>query len=589
MVGWEAVLFDVSTVVSFYVLLPLVLAVFYLVAWRDSEGASHPLITPQLFWILLIGGYVGSLANIPFLYFHQSIMAINVGGGVVPVVLSLYLLWRSGTPPAAQAEIVTLGVWGAGAGLATYFVSLSLPWYFVVLAFLVPVPYLLFLVTTGFGAGWGLRGSLPLYATLSTVTIGTFLSTTVVLSAGVLSTFPEFLLPPMFAAILSVIFLRWSGRTSAILPTAYATATLGEMVGADFIHQPSFYVPGATPILGSIGGAGIEDLVFFAGPFAFTIALAVLLGFRWRSEPEPVGAAPRSSSLRDVVRTFEAARYPEVAPAVVRHLESRAHRVREALGFPSPPQGMSELAGLPLHPLVLGDYTNLTTVAQHPNVGRDEAHKSLVTGFFLLSALNLLFSQRLASALQRVVAFAIDLAVTILPEAVVLAALCSYWGLTNVDVAVNSIPFVAAYFGMGAYPFVALVLFEWNGGVTPGKWLLGLRVVGRGFEPPTLLESFGRNLTKILPIAFLGITVAVAVPLVLQFGWESVEWVAVVSSGILASAISGGISLAVLASDPGRRRVGDLMVGTQVVRKSGPKLMAMPGVPSPRSWKGLFQ
>jgi uncharacterized membrane protein len=163
----------------------------------------------------------------------EQVIAVNVGGAVLPVVFSAYLLTRSATPLL-------------DAGIATVVV--------IVVAKLLarPVP-------------------------------------------GVGITLPGFV-PPIVAAIVSYTLVAWLGAPFAdpghAAPVAYISGTLGTLVGADLLNLPSVLKggllaagpqrifwrgpapapdPGKPRIL-SIGGAGIFDGIFLTGLIAAFLA-----------------------------------------------------------------------------------------------------------------------------------------------------------------------------------------------------------------------------------------------------------------------------------------------------------------------------
>jgi uncharacterized membrane protein len=93
---------------------------------------------------------------------------------------------------------------------------------------------------------------------------------TAVTNEGIVSAFPYFLIPPFAASFYSVLVCTKSQKKSASI--AYATGTLGVLVGADVFHLQELLdrsVPPST--VASIGGAAILDMVFLTGIIAVLV------------------------------------------------------------------------------------------------------------------------------------------------------------------------------------------------------------------------------------------------------------------------------------------------------------------------------
>ncbi|MGC9553866.1 MAG: DUF1614 domain-containing protein [Thermoplasmatota archaeon] len=93
---------------------------------------------------------------------------------------------------------------------------------------------------------------------------------TEVTTRGISSPFPLWLLPPAVASLFSLLACYRKPRQAA--PLAYVTGTLGVLVGADFFHLPELLrLPTPQTVTASIGGAAIFDMVFLAGIIAVLI------------------------------------------------------------------------------------------------------------------------------------------------------------------------------------------------------------------------------------------------------------------------------------------------------------------------------
>ncbi|HWG92356.1 MAG TPA: DUF1614 domain-containing protein, partial [Candidatus Thermoplasmatota archaeon] len=186
----------------------------------SSVGFSRGEVT-----FIVLGSILGGLINIPLFASNGWLLAINVGGAVVPVVVAILLMRRF--PGLLQEALV-----------AITFVAIA--------AYLV----------------------------------------TDVTPEGVTSPFPLFLIPVAVASIFSLLAFWRDAAHSA--PLAYIGGTLGVLIGADLVRIPEILaqpVP-AEGAIASIGGASIYDMVFLTGVFA--VLLDVLL-FQRRIKEEPEG------------------------------------------------------------------------------------------------------------------------------------------------------------------------------------------------------------------------------------------------------------------------------------------------------------
>jgi len=113
------------------------------------------------------------------------------------------------------------------------------------------------------------------------VTIITFFVTRPVPGEGIVSYFPYWLLPAVFASLISV-FLSWKNFNKAA-PLAYISGTIGVLLGADFLHLSELLsYPIETTAYAVIGGANVFDMVFITGILA--VIVDGLLMYRQKSK-----------------------------------------------------------------------------------------------------------------------------------------------------------------------------------------------------------------------------------------------------------------------------------------------------------------
>jgi len=214
-----SVLFDLAQfgLYLFFILLPiLILYIAYLIltkAFKDMGFSSLEAIIIIFvsfifgFDIILFGF---NISNIYLFSYENWRIGINTGGAIIPILLSIYLTRKNKIP----------------------------------------------LKKIGVG--------------ILIVTVITFFVTYPVAEEGIISPFPFWLLPAIFASFAS-IFLSWKIFKQAA-PLAYISGTIGVLIGADFFHLPqllNIHIEKST--FAVIGGANVFDMVFITGILAVIV------------------------------------------------------------------------------------------------------------------------------------------------------------------------------------------------------------------------------------------------------------------------------------------------------------------------------
>lgn len=164
--------------------------------------------TPKEAGIILAGTFIGAFIDIPLFSVNGWQVAINVGGAIVPLVVTYLLLQRR---PSITLELI---------------------------------------------------------AATTIVAIVTYLVTRPT-EQGIVSPFPLYLLPPIAAAAMS-LGAFWREEQFAA-PLAYMAGTLGAIIGADVFRLPEFLAqnpPVEGGAVASIGGAAVLDMVYLTGILA---------------------------------------------------------------------------------------------------------------------------------------------------------------------------------------------------------------------------------------------------------------------------------------------------------------------------------
>ena len=571
---------DVVGGIGSTILTPLLWIALFLWAWSRPAEARASGFGRFAFWLLLPGAFLASLADAPFLPWAGDVVAINVGGALIPIALSVILLRRElGTPGWTLTGFVILLL---GAETSIQFVVV--------------------LVASSFWAGWFVLATaagivlfaalaLPEWAprpaairALTFVTLVsaaiplTFFTSQAVPGEGIVSVFPLYLVAPFLVGILSVWVAAtfWQAAPYRGLGIGYGTATLGTLVGADVLREPPLYVGPGGALL-AIGGAGILDLVYFSGLMALGSGLLVIVlryhGMaRDASAPEPAKVSPELALRSATARLAAGDSAGAIRDSVVAS-QGAAARVRSILQLPAPPEPAAAWDGLPVAPYVIHDYRNLVASQAAPAPAPQEAFRSVAMATQFVRLGRDLSRLRFASPGRRAWAAVIDIAVVTVPALV----LWIYLAVTlpgTLDTVLNGLAFnlaVFAYIGYAAlYYVVCDVLF----GATAGKVLLHLTVTDRNLARPTLLQSLLRESPKAVPLFVIGDLGGPAILYLIRASSSTLSaadgylaFTAAVLIGLVVATVA--IALAIggvqVVRDSERQRMGDRWASTWVV------------------------
>lgn len=417
---------------------------------------------------------VGSLSmlfvpdEVPVVVYRQYFLAVNLGGAIIPTVLSIHLL---------RSKRIPLLVWAPG-----------------VLA----------------------------------VSAITFLITRVQPSAGIVAEFPYMFLPALTGALLALLlYSRNSPRAPAF---AYASATLGSLIGADIYHMPELFQSEA--FVGSIGGAGVFDLVYIGGLVSVGLVLLFTTSQLRRLRatlPHAELARERvHAELRNSVTALMMGQYQLSAQRSLAAVQERIRQVGQAFGHGGAyPDALYRLVPDP-NPLqayhLIARYANVALLDFY------SARWALQSAQGILQRLQAVERTRYAGLGRRTAAFLVDAVLMTMVLASVVALVYA-GGAAFADPVVL---FLGVFFWAFMIQVLYFTVFEyyWKG-QTPGKRLLGLRVLELNERPPDFITVFTRNTVRLIDFVLLGYLV----------------------------------SLLLIASGPRAQRIGDRIADTVVVRE----------------------
>lgn len=602
MVGALTLASDVVQNVAFLATPPLLWLFLYLFAWESPGLAQASGFGRLSFWLLLPGSLLGTIANLPFVPIAGDILAVNIGGGVIPLLLSGLLLYRY-FGESRSALLRFLGLFAAETAGTLLLVILvpngaiplsipvvgptALPWSELGVAVIAAgIPAATWLASRS-RAGLG-RSAFALSLSSLSLFI-TFLTTQAVPGAGIESSFPGYLLAPLLIGALAVGLAR---SASGAPPTAgigvgYAAATLGILVGADVLRQPPLYA-GAGGSIYAIGGAGLLDLLYLSGLLAVAAGFLTYWVFRrsWETgpAPSPVAGGPPLTPTGRLRLAFgllvEGGLVPATAEAARAANEARA-TARSLAGLPAVSFTGHPWADLGAPPWADGDHENLGALARQPDLGAREAWRAHLTARYLVRLGRDVSRRRFGTAARRGFAFLLDLFLLTLPAVPIWAYLSVAVPGTPEDV-LSSALFNAAALGYAAYALVYFVVAERVWGTTLGKHAFGLRVRDRAMRRAGTLPVVVRDLPKIIPLTLVGFSGAVitfvalrGVPGagglstsgVISLSVTLTEVVVLVTGVIVGLGLCALASVLAIAQSTENQRLGDYLAGTWVIQE----------------------
>ncbi|MCI4363756.1 MAG: DUF1614 domain-containing protein [Thermoplasmata archaeon] len=573
----------------------------FLWAWERPEEARSAGFGRRTFWLLLPAALLASIANTPILTWAGSVLAMNAGGALIPLLLSALLLHHvvrgrnlqlvagfflgSAAVTAALFGLLFLpvGAFGAAGPAAGWLFAPTVPggaanW--LLLAVALSLPLLLAAAAT-LGATEESRLLARRLAGLSLLTVlallATYYSSMAVPNQGIESTFPAYLVGPLAVGALAAPLARPLFRLplGAALSLAYASATVGVLVGADVLREPPLY--NGTPAILSIGGAGIGDLVYLTGLLAAGAAFLLVLllnrsgGAAWGAPPAPEASTPLGL-WREALRLHAQGRYRE---ALVRAEGSTHAAGRELELLTGAPPEESAGAWAAVGPAWLEvDRRNLAHLASLGSDDPKESARGLLAARLFVDRAGSTIRSRFATVPRRSAAFALDLLVLTVPAVLLWTALILRSGSSST--LLTGLPFSVAVFGYLGFGFLYFLLSDALWGSSVGKQLLGLRVRDRALARPGLVPALLRSAPKLLPLSLLGEGGAVSLVLLLtpassplgplgpNFGFATgVLLLGATAVGLL---LVGLVSAVTILSTFERQRIGDLWAGTWVLR-----------------------
>lgn len=409
--------------------------------------------------LLLVGGLIGivlgplGLFGVPLFIYQSSLLAIDIGGAIIPIVLSIYLLKiKKLNIPAFIGAVAIIGV-------VTYMSSEFRP------------------------------------------------------SLGIVSEFPYYLFPSFTAIALALLVYRQ--KITSGIPFAYATTTFGVLIGADIVRIPQVMVGleeireemGLPIAAGSIGGAGGLDLVFLGGLMAIAPLFFLAPRFLRRSEADIPPSKAFEYSLIDTLSTAEKlneeGNYKGALESAVRAVDMKIRDVGFKFGIKQ--NSYITLDMLEVHPYIRNDYWLLINSLKSEYKTQNDAFRGIITARYIIRELEKVENKLYATNIQRIVAFLIDTAIIvgIVISFFYLGGVIGVYDLNEILSEQNFIWFLALIMWLWIAQIIYFTLFEGWKGQSPGKRLIGIKVTNDELQKCDFLDAFTRNVVRFLDVVLL--------------------------------------------------------------------------------------
>jgi uncharacterized RDD family membrane protein YckC len=598
-VGLAQTAFDIASFAASVALPGILWAVLFLLAWSHGPFAESVGLGRKVFWLLAPGALLTSFAFLPFAPVSYDWLAVGVSGALFPMLVGGLAVGRYAPPigrslaaflalsAALSAALFVIVLPSTGSDLARLGASLHTSSGGVEIL-------LVTIVGVAFAAGvaaFALRSPRAptaaialLFGLVVMALVLTFAGSAAIPGVGISEPFPYYLLPPVlvgFAAGVAAprVFPKEEGFA---LPVAFFAATFGVLLGADLLREPPLYGHGPAGLY-TIGGAGIFDLVYLSGLLALAAAYLVhaALARKWTPIGPPLPQPPLSP-LGHLEHAFSHGVEGHLGESL-RESASASHeaaaQARRLLDAGDPPDG-KPWGGLPVPGWTVSDQANLDAVVASGTSDPREAYRAWLTARQLVVVGRELGLGRFASVGQRVLAFALDLAIVTGVGCLVFAgiALRTPGGFGAV---LSSLAFNAAIYGFVAAAFFYFAVAEAWTGTTPGKAAVRIAVRDRSLRPPDWLATLVRNAPLAPILVFVGLGAAIAVAIGVKgipgaaatfhgFGLSvgAVAILAIVGVVVGAILLLGALGVLTIVVTWDRQRIGDLWAGTLVVRRA---------------------
>ena len=502
---------------AMFFLLPVLLFAAVYIYYKEFPGFLEACgMTAKEVGLLLIGSVVGLLGEVPVVIWGKSVIAINVGGALIPIVLSAYLLRKKilashRAAAAWYAVIAAFAVLFAYSLISGFFLRHSASLFIAVNNFAahITVPYLFIFAIIILDAVIGVsllyppkrgyaRDFLLLLIGVEVISLITWWVSYIIPDLGIASDFPFYILPGGFAALMAVVI--YFGDIAKAAPFAYISATLGTLIGADISRIPILFREMGT-FAGSIGGAGPLDMVFLSGLIAisltFLFAPRRLRALAREKSWMKLSERKKESLMESADAALDEKRFADAVHLTVDAVNEKITALGKRTGAAGDTQTIIEKLGV--HPYKAGDYRMLSGLSAQNDFPEDGARRAVKAAKLLIQELERVENRLYATTLQRVSAFLIDamiLMAVILPPVII--GISNYNNFSVKGVISIDPRFIAILMLAWSSQLIYFTVCEWLWGQSLGKRILKIMVVSEEQTRCGFVQIFTRNVLRFI-------------------------------------------------------------------------------------------
>ncbi|MDP6156210.1 MAG: RDD family protein [Candidatus Thermoplasmatota archaeon] len=467
-------------------LAPVIGLLIFFIIYEEFRPLARSIHLDQRIVVAFIVGSVFAIGSIPLIASGKGWLMLNMSGAVIPAGFAIYLWVRN------RLNILLVS---AGIGVTAFV---------------------------------------------------TYIITSVVPDIGIGAKFPDFLLPVLVAVLFSISY-GLVGRKEKALPMSFTVACLGTLIGADLVRIPHLVYD--LELGGNIGGARTLDLVLVCPLLAFFLSfilIYLLNGFSRRKLLQNYNYRPRKTNWDDrwihrrFTQGYECLEQGKRRKAMFYALDAVRKKLHLVAGLYYSSRSVLQQGGNPSWVLEnaqpITDYNLLERNAKERDQTPKKAYNSLLTAQMLLIKLDNVRKLRLATNFQRIAAFLMDqlflISITALIYTLWMRSL-SHPVDPDETIAMLIVFFIFPFSIWASFQLPYFILFELFTERTPGKWIVGIRIMEVGKARTSLEAVIARNVVRYFEML-------------------------------------GGfyiISLIVIGFSKNRQRIGDMVAKTVVVRK----------------------
>ncbi len=416
-------------IASNLVLLPL-LSLSLLIAYLNKKdymrkaGFGKPEIG-----IIIVGSLFGLVADIPIIITGRSLLNINLGGALIPVIVCGSLIYKK------KLNLILVAVGTALVSVAAYMITRIEP------------------------------------------------------DLGIVADFPWFFVPSFGALAMAVILGMMSDDKEFFsIPYAYTIAVLGNLVGADILRIPELLDMG---VLGSFGGAGAMDMVYLSGLIA-SVPLVFFYYRRHPITPSDDLLEQARNHLNDgnYMRSSELA-FEGVIEEVKK--ASKLLKKKGVKFTSGPISTTSILYGLGFSRYAVRDYLTLAKNRGKNASHYGEARKNFLTGMLLRERIRKSVNDFYSALFRRILAYVIDLILLGTPFILLFFMFAYETMTGDPSELFTMPIMLAIVSLAISIQFLYFTIFEWYFGTTLGKSVFGLRVFDDDIHRMSFIQSAARN------------------------------------------------------------------------------------------------